>query len=234
MPEVLWQYELLVKKILAGCLAETVTMPFDTGKVLNQVNMKQSNPFKGILAGYARQAVYGGLRLSIYPEVINCAPDPSNIFYKMGAGLISGSLAITVASPTDLIKVRVQSGKSKNIRTSISQIHSRYGVAGFWIGWWPNVVRNSVINMAELVAFDVYKNDAKLSPKETVIGGALAGVAGTIVGGPVDMYKSRKMAEVPITRTDFTLSKMYRGLGFNLCRMVGFNVVLFSALEYFR
>jgi solute carrier family 25 uncoupling protein 8/9 len=224
---------MIIENILAACLAETLTMPLDTKKVLNQVNLQQKNYFRGIVPGYLRQLTYGGIRLGLYPEIMNYAPN-SNIIYKVGAGLISGSLGIIVASPTDLVKIRMQSGINRSISQAVNQIYSRHGIRGFWLGLWPNVVRNSVMNMAELVAFDIYKNNRNLSIKETAIGGAFAGLAGAIVGGPVDKYKSRKMAGVSITMADFKLKTVYNGFRYNLGRLVGFNVILFTSIENLR
>ena len=221
---------MVVENILAACLAETLTLPFDTKKVLNQVDLYQNKPFKGLSAGYARQLAYGGIRLSLYPKIMEQAPS-SNLIYKVGAGFISGGIGITVASPADLIKVRLQSGINSNVNQAIKQIYTQNGISGFWLGLWPNIVRNSSINMAELVAFDSYKNNRELSLGETIFGGSLAGLAGAIIGGPVDKYKSRKMAGVPITPDDFKLSNVYNGFRFNLARLIGFNVVLFVAME---
>lgn len=60
-----------------------------------------------------RQCLFGGLRIGLY--------DPVKQFYvgkdhvgdvplltKIAAGLTTGALAITIASPTDLVKVRMQ------------------------------------------------------------------------------------------------------------------------------
>ena len=64
-------------------------------------------------AGLHRQCLFGGLRIGLY--------DPVKAFYvktlgiddtkdapfalKVGAGLTTGALAISIASPTDLVKV---------------------------------------------------------------------------------------------------------------------------------
>jgi solute carrier family 25 uncoupling protein 8/9 len=37
------------------------------------------------------------------------------------------------------------------------QIYKEGGVKGLWLGWGPNVMRNSIINAAELASYDQYK-----------------------------------------------------------------------------
>ena len=37
------------------------------------------------------------------------------------------------------------------------QIFQEGGVKGLWVGWGPNVMRNSIINAAELASYDQYK-----------------------------------------------------------------------------
>lgn len=37
------------------------------------------------------------------------------------------------------------------------QIYKEGGLKGLWVGWGPNVMRNSIINAAELASYDQYK-----------------------------------------------------------------------------
>ena len=119
---------MVVENILAACLAETLTLPFDTKKVLNQVDLYQNKPFKGLSVGYARQLAYGGIRLSLYPKIMEKAPSP-NLIYKVGAGFLSGGIGITVASPADLIK-------GERINTSTKLLNSIPRMAS--LGYRPN------------------------------------------------------------------------------------------------
>ena len=80
----------------------------------------------------------------------------------MLAGLITGAIAITVACPTDVVKVRLQSQgalpKDKQIYKGTfdcyRQTIARDGIRGLWLGWGPNVIRNSLINAAEVSTYD--------------------------------------------------------------------------------
>lgn len=95
-------------------------------------------------------------------------PLPEGVFPTMGqkitTALITGTLAISVANPTDLVKVKMQAqgvGKLDGIPPKYSgsidcyrQLVAEGGVANLWTGWGPNVMRNSVINAAELASYD--------------------------------------------------------------------------------
>ena len=88
---------------------------------------------------------------------------------KALAAIITGAIGITVANPTDVVKVRLQnqrnSSKSnlnptmhyKGTYDCYSKIIKNEGVKGLWTSWSANCFRNSVINCAELASYDHYK-----------------------------------------------------------------------------
>ena len=94
-----------------------------------------------------------------------------------------GALAISIASPTDLVKVRMQAegklpagcaigARSALVRAGLtallpstprkypsafaaySIIARQEGVKGLWTGVGPNISRNAIINAAELASYD--------------------------------------------------------------------------------
>ena len=74
--------------------------------------------------------------------------------------MIGGGIACYFASPFDLVKIRMQdSKKSKLYKGTFNCFnviyHKEGGLRrGFMNGVWPNVARNSIMNAAELSAFD--------------------------------------------------------------------------------
>ncbi|CAL9765149.1 unnamed protein product [Musa acuminata subsp. burmannicoides] len=124
--------------------------------------------WKGIVPGLHRQCLFGGLRIGLY--------EPVKSFYvgenfvgdiplskKILAGLTTGALAITVANPTDLVKVRLQAeGKLppgvprrySGALNAYSTIVRQEGLGALWTGLGPNVARNAIINAAELASYD--------------------------------------------------------------------------------
>ena len=45
----------------------------------------------------------------------------------------------------------------KGVTDALCKIVRKDGVKGLWLGWGPNVVRNSVINAAEISTYDQVK-----------------------------------------------------------------------------
>lgn len=76
------------------------------------------------------------------------------------------------------------------------------GVRGLWTGVGPNIVRNSVINTAELATYDEAKSRIlKLGLMNDniachLVSGLIAGFVATLVGSPVDVMKTRVMNAV--------------------------------------
>ncbi|KAF5446806.1 hypothetical protein F2P56_032407 [Juglans regia] len=69
--------------------------------------------WKGIIPGLQRQCLYEGLRIGLYAPVKTCLVGCEFIgdvplYHKILAALLTGAIAIAVANPTDLVKVRLQ------------------------------------------------------------------------------------------------------------------------------
>ncbi|XP_020271954.1 mitochondrial uncoupling protein 1-like [Asparagus officinalis] len=69
--------------------------------------------WKGIVPGLHRQCVFGGLRIGLCEPVKSLYVGENFVgdiplTKKILAGLTTGAIAITVANPTDLVKVRLQ------------------------------------------------------------------------------------------------------------------------------
>lgn len=117
------------------------------------------------------------------------------------SGITSGALAITVAQPTDVVKVRMQANKScyKNSFHAYRTIFATEGLAGLWKGLGPNVARNSVVNAAELVCYDTIKDllMKKLAFSDNLnchfVSAFGAGFCATVVASPIDVVKTRIM-----------------------------------------
>ena len=67
--------------------------------------------WKGITPGIHRQVLFGGLRIGLYEPIKNAVTggkkENDTLLTKIAAGLLTGAGGILVASPTDLVKVRL-------------------------------------------------------------------------------------------------------------------------------
>jgi solute carrier family 25 uncoupling protein 8/9 len=75
--------------------------------------------WKGITAGLQRQIVFAGIRIGLYPNVRDAicgtlkeGQQPS-LYQRILAGLVTGAIGISVASPTDVVKIRLQAEGKK-------------------------------------------------------------------------------------------------------------------------
>jgi len=271
----------------SACVAETLTIPVDTAKVRLQLQRTPEGQrpryaglvgtartvakeegalalFGGLSAGLQRQLLFAGLRIGLYVPVRDLITGPlpqgqnPSLLQKVLAGILTGAIAITVANPTDLVKVKMQAqgagrlqGKPPRYSSCLdcySQIVRGEGVRGLWTGWGPNVMRNSVINAAELASYDQYKQMVLQSGllRDGVcchlLCACCAGFTATVVGSPVDVLKTRIMNAAPGTYSSPLdciwqtlrhegLVAFYKGFGPNVMRIAGWNCFMFLTLE---
>ncbi|XP_050380788.1 mitochondrial uncoupling protein 1-like [Argentina anserina] len=217
--------------------------------------------WKGVTAGLHRQCIYGGLRLSLYEPIKTLYVGEDFVgdvpfVKKILAALTLGAIAITMANPTDLVKVRLQAegrlppGMPRRYTGSLnaySTILRQEGVGALWTGIGPNLTRNSVVNAAELVSYDTVKQTLlKLPGFDDNVGTHLlssmgAGLIAVSVGSPVDVVKSRMMGNTGAYRNTLdcifkTLKNegplaFYKGFFAYYSRLGSWNVIMFLTLE---
>lgn len=131
--------------------------------------------WKGIVPGLQRQCIYGGLRIGLYDPVKTFFVGSAFIgdiplHYKVLAALITGALAIAVANPTDLVKVRIQAegklptGVPRRYSGALNAYYTivrQEGLGALWTGLGPNLARNAIINAAELASYDQVKQGSQ-------------------------------------------------------------------------
>eukprot|EP00892_Ulva_mutabilis_P002082 jgi/Ulvmu1/11875/UM081_0033.1 len=270
---------------VATCWAEACTLPIDTAKVRLQLQSaaKPGETLKyrgmigtmgtiakeegigalwaGLTPGLHRQCLFGGLRIGLYEPVkeLYMGKDfkgDAPLLTKIAAGLTTGALAITIASPTDLVKVRMQAegklpaGVPKRYPSALSAysiIAKEEGMAALWTGLAPNVARNAIVNATELATYDQFKQSLLAAGMADgisthILAGLGAGFAAVCVGSPVDVVKSRMMGAAPgqyahifdcfyQTATKDGLLAFYKGFLPNFGRLGSWNVIMFLTLE---
>jgi len=121
----------------AAMWAETVTIPADTAKVRLQIQTVAAGEtpkyngiagtiriiaaeegaaklWNGLVPGLQRQFLFAGLRIGLYVPIRDMITGPlpegvnPSLLQKVGAGVCTGAIAITVANPTDLVKIKMQ------------------------------------------------------------------------------------------------------------------------------
>lgn len=88
-----------------------------------------------------------------------------SLLHKALAGMTTGALGITIANPTEVVKVRLQGqGRLQPCQRIYSgstdcynKIIRKEGLRGLWAGVLPNMVRNSLISAVEITSYDQYR-----------------------------------------------------------------------------
>lgn len=220
-------------------------------------------PYTGLVAGFQRQLVFGTLRISMYEPIRDTFAGKDNtspsIGIRIAAGMTSGALAMLIASPTDLVKVRLQGDARRKPGTPAryppgvfnvyKHIIAKEGVAALWTGVGPNIMRNCVVNAAEMAAYDQFKTTAiSYGYKDGTLlhtsGGLFAGFCAVVFGSPVDVVKTRMMnARVGEYSGVFDVMKktlaegplaFYKGFWANFARIGTFNTLVFVFFEQFK
>lgn len=219
--------------------------------------------YNGLTAGLQRQIVFAGLRIGLYVPVrtliageLKPGENPT-LMTKILAAMATGTIGICVANPTDVVKVRLQSQRAADpsaprlYNGTIDCYRKSYaagGIAGFWVGIVPNILRNSVINAAEIASYDQYKQmilqytGMKDGIPLHVMCATMAGFTALIFGSPFDVTKTRMMAGkyngvldcVGTTFKQDGFLAFYRGFVPNFLRLASWNVTMFVCYEQIK
>ena len=218
----------------SSMLAELVTHPMDfikTQKQYHKTNISTIDIFKNVLRkdgirgfyssappAIVRHWIYTTTRVGLYERLRS---EDSAFVSKFLAGSVAGGIAQLIASPTDLVKVKLQTKALSNNKRSayeiIKNIYKTGGVRGFYYGWKPNVARAVTVNLGELVAYDTGKNYLLNYMDDNIYCHGLAslhsGFWSTLLSAPSDVIKTRMMADSQHTMIE-TASTIVKNEGF--------------------
>ena len=155
----------------AACLADLVTFPLDTAKVRLQVSgegrrrglvatftniLRLEGPgalYSGLVPGLQRQMAFSAIRIGLYDEVktsymlrlgVREVDQVEMLGVRVLAGISTGVLAILLAQPTDVVKIRLQAGRGGRggrVWAAYTSIANTEGVRGLYRGFLPNIAR---------------------------------------------------------------------------------------------
>merc|ERR1711998_34644 len=152
--------------------------------------------YQGLSAGVLRQVFYGTSRLGIFrtltgkitPAGGTAADIP--FLQKVGCSVVAGGLGAIIGTPADAALVRMQADSTlaaaerrnyKNGVDAMLRMFREEGLAGFFSGAGPTVVRGLAMNVGMLSSYDSYKTffgpmlDGKDGQINRFFSGALSG-----------------------------------------------------------
>ncbi|XP_032214837.1 mitochondrial uncoupling protein 3 [Mustela erminea] len=220
--------------------------------------------YSGLVAGLQRQMSFASIRIGLYDSAKQLYTpkgcDYSSITTRILAGCTTGAMAVCCAQPTDVVKVRFQAGihlaagsnrKYSGTMDAYRTIAREEGFRGLWKGTFPNITRNSIVNCAEMVTYDIIKEkllDYRLLTDNFpchFISAFGAGFCATVVASPVDVVKTRYMNSPPgryRSPLDCMLKMVaregpmafYKGFTPSFLRLGTWNVVMFVTYEQLK
>jgi solute carrier family 25 uncoupling protein 27 len=226
----------LIFSALAASTAEMVTYPLDMLKTRLQLSVANQGLiqvaaeigrrqgvcgfYTGILPALLRHVPYSGIRILTFEQLRGNAASP--LYVNWAAGMTAGALGQAVASPADLLKVRMQADgrldpghrRYRGVWHACRVIVQHEGVLGLWRGSLPAVQRAALVNLGELSTYNAAKSAVlrsgitahKEGAATHMMASICSGFVASVVSTPADVLKSRLMNQDPAAPT-------YRGLG---------------------
>jgi len=187
------------------------------GMMMNIVkNEGVAGLYAGVTPAIARHIPYTGFRAIGYEYIRgffcgDLPKDQAPLLAKMAAGMTAGGIGQAIAVPCDLIKVRMQgdgrlvaAGKLDKPRytglfDAFTKIKAESGIAGFYAGCSPAILRAALVNLGELTTYDSAKkaivpytgDNLKCHLASAICSGFVASLCST----PADVAKSRIMGQ---------------------------------------
>ncbi|KAL8224471.1 hypothetical protein R6Q57_019946 [Mikania cordata] len=219
---------------LSAMVAETTTFPIDITKtrlqlhaatrpvtafhVVGDILRKQgvTGLYKGLSPAVIRHLFYTPIRTVGYEQLRHAfvSNDDRSLSLPIKAliGGISGVIAQVVASPADLVKVRMQADgrmvsqglepRYSGSVDALTKIINTDGFKGLWRGVFPNIQRAFLVNMGELACYDhakhfVIRNRiADDNIYAHTLASMMSGLTATTISCPADVVKTRMMNQV--------------------------------------
>ncbi len=197
---------------VSSSIAEIITHPIDFIKTKQQYykenisvsriffNELKKNGIKGFYLSAPpavfRQMIYSPIRVNLYENLRN---SESSFLQKLFAGCLAGGISQLIVSPTDVIKVKLQTQKvNSGVLDVIKNTYINEGIGGFCIGGLPNIYRSISNNVGKLVAYDLTKNYLLNYMSDNiychVLSSCHSGYWAAILSTPFDVVKTRIMA----------------------------------------
>jgi len=222
--------------------------------------------YGGITAGLQRQVAFCAVRIGCYDSIKNFymrilptgSKDSKQIPQRILAGTTSALLAATLFQPTEVAKIRMQAqtgmpAKMRKYNTSFEAYRHLYegGFKRAWRGLQANQFRLAVVNVSELVTYDIVKDtiiDRNLMKDSSgchFTSAAIAGLITTIVASPIDVVKTRLMNSPSKTYSGMAncaqqmlfkegITSFYKGVLPAYLRLGSWNIVMFMSFEQYK
>eukprot|EP00276_Gloeochaete_wittrockiana_P009780 CAMPEP_0184651218 /NCGR_PEP_ID=MMETSP0308-20130426/8801_1 /TAXON_ID=38269 /ORGANISM="Gloeochaete witrockiana, Strain SAG 46.84" /LENGTH=364 /DNA_ID=CAMNT_0027085277 /DNA_START=15 /DNA_END=1110 /DNA_ORIENTATION=+ len=209
-----------VENIIAGSLArgisQTLLHPIDVMRTRLQAE-GVNNSFtsigavltiasKGLGPCVLLSVPAGGLQFMTYEyakEKLNEWVPDNNAFVQVTSGALGALAASVIRVPQEVIKQRIQAGRSPNMFACVKALFQNEGPKGLYTGYLSTVLRDVPYNAAAFLFFEqmkgffpvVFKRDPE--NWENLVMGGMAGAVSAVMWTPIDVVKTRLMTQDP-------------------------------------
>ncbi|CAJ0605471.1 unnamed protein product [Cylicocyclus nassatus] len=168
--------------------------------------------YNGLSAGLLRQATYTTTRLGVYTwmlESFTKKDKPLSFPAKAALGVTAGACGALVGTPADVALIRMtgdghlppeQRRNYKNVIEALYRIAKEEGIATWFRGCSPTILRAMVVNAAQLGTYSQAKQMILQTKKIKdgifchFLSSMISGAATTVASMPVDIIKTRIQA----------------------------------------
>lgn len=177
--------------------------------------------FPGLASSVLREMSYSSLRFSLYSPAkalfVGADNADPGLVPKILSGGVAGTLSSSIATPTDVVKIRFQKEAGlvgpagvyttglhagqpptyPSTHAAFATIYREGGLRALWVGWQPTVGRAAFLAAAQLATYDHVKHVAKVSgwmvegPPLHVAASLAAAVNAAIFTQPFDTVETR-------------------------------------------
>lgn len=170
--------------------------------------------YRGLSPALLRHVFYTSIRIVAYENLRTALshgehPENLSVAKKAFIGGTSGIIGQVIASPADLVKVRMQADgrlvklgqqpRYTGVADAFTKIARAEGVTGLWRGVGPNAQRAFLVNMGELACYDqskqwiIGRGIAADNIGAHTLASVMSGLSATILSCPADVVKTRMM-----------------------------------------
>jgi len=167
--------------------------------------------YKGLSPALVRQLVYGSIKFGLYNTTtkelaLRYQYRQESGLAKIGCGVFAGSVSSAIATPMDVIKVRMQGRATEGmggLYMVAKDIYIKEGVAGLWRGVCPTSQRAALLAGVQLPVYDGAKYKLSSGPTPFmkdgiachVLSSSLAAFSAAVASNPVDVVRTRLMIQ---------------------------------------
>lgn len=164
--------------------------------ISNRVNNNVNKPVVKPVSMYGDKQVVGGAGAGGHGEV---QQQPSPVWISLTAGGVARVWAVTLVSPLELIRTKMQSQKMAffQVRSCLKDLIKARGIKGLWSGYTATLLRDVPFSA---LYWPLYEQTKLFMGRESFtnnfVSGAVAGSVASTITLPFDVLKTMKQIEV--------------------------------------